>query len=162
MKTFCSRKRGIYGLRIMSNTCRPRNERKKQQRISTMTLCASERKIVAGIMIIATDYDMEEEKRELTGSNLLGRGAEAVDRSGGRRQDPHLGELVTGSSTSSRRPPATIPTLRQPPSDRAPPAGRRRAIPPSRDALVVPFGHQGHAWIPTAYLSCTLWSYCPR
>jgi hypothetical protein len=135
---------------------------RSSKEISTMTLRASERKIVAGIMIIATDYDMEEEKRELTGSNLLGRGAEAVGRSGARRQDPHLGELVTCSSTSSRRPHATIPMLRQPPSGRAPPAGRRRAIPPSRDALIVPFGYQGHAWIPTAYLSCTLWSYCPR
>jgi hypothetical protein len=54
--------------------CRPRNERKKQQRISTITLCASEREIVDGIMIIATDYDMEEEERELTGRSFLGRG----------------------------------------------------------------------------------------
>jgi hypothetical protein len=38
-----------------------------------MTLCASEREIVDGIMIIATDYDMEEEERKLTGSSLLGR-----------------------------------------------------------------------------------------
>jgi hypothetical protein len=51
--------RGLYMVYALCRTLyRPRNERKKQQRISTMTLCASEREIVAGIMIIATDYDM--------------------------------------------------------------------------------------------------------
>jgi hypothetical protein len=87
-------------------------------------------------VVASARIHMEEEERALTGSSLLGRGAKAVRRSGGQRQDPHFGEVVAGSSSSSRRPPATIPTPRQPPSGRAPPAGRRRVIPPSRDALV--------------------------
>jgi hypothetical protein len=44
--------------------------------------------------------------------------------------------VVAGSSTSTRRPLTTIPTPRQPPSGRAPPTDRHRAIPPSRDALI--------------------------
>jgi hypothetical protein len=82
----------------------------------------------------------------------LRRWTEAIGRTGGQRQDQHLGEVVAGSSTLGRRPPAAIPAPRQPPSARAPPVGRPRALPSSRRALGVPLGNKRHARIASPWL----------